>query len=441
MPKLTKRTVDDAQPSAARYLIWDSAATGFALQVMPSGVKSFVVQYRNADGRSRRMTIGRYGTLTVDQARTHALEVLAKSRAGSDPVEDRRTRRSAATLSDLFDLYLKERGAIRQRHVTRTDIASMINLHLRPRLGKIKVQDINASDVQGMHDAMAHIPRRANYALGVLRKCIDLAEQWGIRSERRNPCSQIRRYPENHRTRFLSTAELETLGKVLAEAESVGLPWRAVTGGRNPKHLAKPENQRSLISWQACAAIRLLLLTAARLTEVLALKWSDVDFTAGTVAMPDVKGGARVPYPAGAATLDLLRSIKAASRTRQGAKPGPASPYVLPSATDPEKHYSSAVIERAWQRVRWRCGFEDVRLHDLRHTAATHAIRTGASPFTVRDLLRHRNIVTTNRYVSVDTGPLRELANLTGNMMSASLSAPPIADVVKLEARRKPKRD
>jgi integrase len=325
-------------------------------------------------------------------------------------------------MAQLLDRYLSEHVENHNAETTRKDILALLEKHVKPRIGSIKANDFTRADAARLHTAMKETPRRANYALSVLSKALALAEIWGLRPENSNPCGSIRRYPENHRTRFLSMDEVTRLGDALVEAETEGLPWRIEEDKAGSKHLPKDDKRRTRLSWQAVAAVRLLLLTGARLNEIITLKWSDVDMAAGTIALPCRKGGRREPHPASAAVLAILASLP---------RPKGAS-HVLPRDSDPKKPISKEVMEAAWQRLRWRVSIEDVRLHDLRHTIGTYAAQAGVSSFIVRDLLRHRNITTTARYANFDAKPVRQVANTLGEMLSASLEGQAGGTVVPL---------
>ena len=413
MPKLTKRIVDDAAPGASRIYVWDSELRGFGLLVLPTGIKSFIFQYRNAAGRSRRVTIGRYGAITVDEARDLAKKSAYHKDSGGDPAAERRDYRSAPTISELLDRYLIEHLQRRCSASTIADVTALVETRIRPRLGTIKVNDFKRADAAKLHGAMSATPRRANYALSVISKALSLAEEWGLRPENSNPCSKIARYEQNHRKRFLSGDEIQRLGEALAEAETTGIPWRTTAEGkRTAKHLAKEENRRTPISWQCVAAVRMLLLTGARLSEITDLKWSDVDMKAGTIALPERKGGKREPHPVSTAALGVLSALPRVKGT----------PLVFPRGTDPKQSISTEVMEHAWQRLRWRAGIEDVHLHDLRHTVGTYAAQAGVSGFIVRDLLRHRNITTTARYANFDADPVRDISNIVGDRIAENLA-------------------
>ncbi len=425
MPKLTKRTVDEAEPSSKPAFVWDSEIKGFGLLVTPRGAKSFILQYRNANGRSRRMTIGRFGTMTPEQARDRARAAIVKIRDGEDPLAKRQDDRGAGDMADLLDRYLKEHAKAHNAPKTYDDVSAIVAQHLKPRIGAIPAKSFSRADAAKLHHAMRDTPRRANHALTILSTALNLAEGWGIRAENSNPCRLVKRYPEKHRTRFLNADEVRRLGEAITEAETIGLPWNVRENEPKAKHLAKPENRRTLMSWQAIAGVRLLLLTGARLSEITELEWSHVDFAAGTIALPAVKGGKREPHPAGAAALAVLQALPRADGAR----------FVLPRESDPDKPLAREVMDASWRRLRARAELEDVRLHDLRHTVGTYAAQAGVSGFIVRDLLRHRNIATTGRYANFDANPVRDVANTVGDRIAAGLSGTPKAEIVMLPIR------
>ena len=211
----------------------------------------------------------------------------------------------------------------------------------------------------------------------------------------------------------------------MREAEEFGLPWFVTAEGENARHLAKEDNRRTRINSAALAAIRFLLLTGARRSEALELRWADVDLKTGLVALPAKKGGVCAPHPVSSAALALL-----ASRALDA-----AGPFVFPNAEDPEKPISVSVAENAWQRLRARAGLKDVRLHDLRHTVGTMAGNMGANAFLVRDVLRHANVTMTHRYVNADADPMRALSDRVGEALSAALAGER-AQVVDLDGAR-----
>lgn len=414
MAKLTKRAIDALDPTSGRTYLWDEETRGFGVLSLPSGVKSFILQYRNAAGRSRRLTLGRYGVLTVDEARNRAKRELGRITEGADPVLQRRDYREAPTMNDLLDRYIAEHLEPHNAASTAKDVKSLIEKHVRRAVGGVKVNDFKRADAARLHHGMRETPRRANHALAILSKALALAEVWGLRPENSNPCGSIARFAEIHRERFLSADEVKRLGDALAEAETTGLPWRIDEAAKASKRLPKEENRRTPLSWQAIAAIRLLLLTGARLSEITSLKWTDVDAKAGTIALPGKKGGKRRPHPVGAAVLALIDDLP---RVKD-------SPFLLPRASDRKRPISTEVMENAWARLRWRAGIEDVRIHDLRHTVGTYAAQAGVSSFIVRDLLRHRNINTTARYANFDADPVRNVSDAVAGRIAASLRGP-----------------
>jgi Arm DNA-binding domain len=146
---LTKRIVDAAQPATKDYQIWDAKVRGFGVRVYPSGVKAFVLQYRNSAGRTRKIALGRYGIVTVEKARENAIKLLGAIVDGRDPSQDKRENRNARTVGELADLYLSE-GSVEKPNKKlsswRTD-RSIIDRHIKPLLSTRLARGLTPLDV------------------------------------------------------------------------------------------------------------------------------------------------------------------------------------------------------------------------------------------------------------------------------------------------------
>lgn len=198
--KLTKRSVEAIATAAKDVFIWDSELAGFGIRVKPSGVRSYLVQYRNSQGRSRRLTIGRHGVLTADQARKQAVQLLAAVRRGVDPTAERAALLQAPTINDLCDRYLAEHVAVHNRPRTAHEVRRLLDKHIRPTFGSLKAASLTRQDVIKLHRGLASKPRLANHIVAVLSKISSLAELWGVRRPlyafgRRGPSGDIREAP------------------------------------------------------------------------------------------------------------------------------------------------------------------------------------------------------------------------------------------------------
>jgi integrase len=340
MPKLTKRTVDALKPHPGRDLVvFDSEVSGFGVRVKSSGRKSYLIQYRNAGGRSRRLTIAGHGRMTADEARDEAKQLLAAAARGQDPAEDRHRALRAPTVAQLAALYL-ERHA-RPRKKTAIADESMLRRYILPAFGARKVEAITRGDVARLHHELGDKPLAANRVLALISVMFNLAESWGLRAPASNPCRHLKRYPERKRERFLGAEEVQRLGAALAEAQGVEHP-------------------------SALAAIRLLLLTGARKSEILTLKWEHVDLERYALRLPDSKPGAKV-IALGAAAAALLVSL--------GRSEG--NPYVCWGNSD-GGHFIG--LQHVWQRLRRRAQLPEVRLHDIRHYAECRIMPSDRRP-------------------------------------------------------------
>lgn len=396
--QLTKTIIAGANypfPGEKRFFaLWDAAVPGFGLRIYPSGRKAFVVIYRH-EGRQRMMNVGRYGVLTVQQARQMAREVLVRVAQGEDPAAERREAVKAPTVADLWQRYLRDHANPKKKPRTVREDVRKWELEIEPALGRLKVAAVNRSDITSLHAALQSKPVQANRILALLSSMFTLAERWGYRPEGSNPCRHVQRYKEGKRERYLSTAEVVRLGDALTEAEQAGdVPPEAI------------------------AAVRLLMLTGCRKSEILTLKWEHVDYERRLLLLPDSKTGAKA-VPLGAAPLRLLSSLPHLD----------GNPYVLPGRFG-QGHLVG--LHRPWDQIRRRAGLEEVRLHDLRHSFASTGAGIGLSLPIIGKLLGHTQAATTQRYAHLAADPLHEAADRISEQLAGTMAGQS-AEIIPLD--------
>lgn len=416
--KLTKRVVDAIKPTGSREIVWDTDLKGFGLSVTKTGAKSFVVQYRTHGGRSglsRRLTLGRYGTLTVEEARALAKRALGGVAKGEDPAGERQKQRRASSLRELVDRYVESLEG-KKKPTTAAEYARILKVYVVPALGSRKVAEISPGDVDRLHRQMKATPAQANRTLAVLSAMLTWATKSGLRDPALpNPCIMVEWYPEQARERFLSATELRRLGDALIKAETTGLPpapnrRRKPKSARTAKHRPKSAGVPIPADPFQVAAIRLLMLTGARRNEILNLRWDEVDLERGILTLGDSKTGRSV-RPIGAPAVQLLDSLP-----RLGE-------HVLPGRSGEQPIEG---LRRLWDAVRYEAGLPEVRLHDLRHTMASVAAGEGQSLLIIGKVLGHKRASTTQRYAHLADDPVKAAADKTAGTISALLGGGPL---------------
>lgn len=421
--RLSKDIIDDLPSKEKDYVQWCGKLAGFGCRVRPSGTKSFIVQYR-VGGRNtpaRKVTIGTFGKLTVDQARKAAAGILAKAELGEDFALTRAKKRSEMNMGQLCDEYLKEGCGLKKASTIATDVAR-INRHIKPLLGKRPIGEVGRADIERFMRDVANGKTAIDVKTGkhgrsivtggkgtatrtvrLLGGIFSYAVSCGYLSS--NPRHGVKVYADGKGERFLSAAEYQQLGNALIEAETVGLPW-LFNEGKQAKHRpVKRENPRELVSPYAVAAIRLLMLTGCRAGEILKLQWTEVDFENGLLNLSDSKTGAKrvlITAPA----LEVLAKLP-----RQG-------DYVIAGA---KPNAPRSDIKRPWQRITAHAGLPDLRLHDLRHSYASVGAASGVGLGMVGKLLGHSSPTTTARYSHFADDPVRRASESISKTIAASI--------------------
>ncbi len=403
---LTKQTVDSLKPTVGDYFVWDTKLKGFGVKVLPSGRKVYVAQYRPRTQRNtKRFTLGQHGPLTVDQARKHAQELLGTVAAGKDPARQLKEAKEAPTVGNLAPRFISRQASLRKPSTTAW-IKRLFDSYVLPRFGNRRVADLTTQDIGRLHESLREKPVQANRVLAVVSSFCTWTEKEGYRPSGSNPCRGVDRFREERRANYLTGEELSRLGAALREAETLGLPpTDEAKRGYEKRNMSVPD--RLPVDLDAIEAIRLLLFTGCRKSEILRLRWNEVDLEHGFLILADSKTGRSI-RPLNAPGRELL-----ARRPRHI-----ASDFVFPGL-DPTS--ARAEITRAWYRIRRRAGLEHVRLHDLRHSYATMAISGGASLPLIGGLLGHTQAATTQRYAHLANDPLAAAAERAGADMAAAL--------------------
>ena len=352
---LSKRIVDRLSVDDKDAVFWDRELPGFGLRVYPSGAKVYVVQTRRG-GRSKRVSVGRHGDVSPDQARKEAARIIARIKSGQAPIPD--PPKTDPTMAELAERYQREHVAMHCKPATMRHYRIMLAKHIVPALGELTVADVERKHILAFQYELREKPTVANRALEMLVKMFNLAEAWELRPAGKNPCRFVRRYKvQPQHERFLTPEELHRLGQALDAAPA-----------------------ERLASQHGATAIRLLVLTGCRRNEILGLSWEDVDFKAGELRLPDTKTGARVVplTPPAAEVLTVLSRV-------------PGNPWVFPGR---KRGTHQRNINDSWDRIRKRARLDGVRLHDLRHSFASRALALGESLSMIGKLLGHTQIQT-----------------------------------------------
>lgn len=405
-------------PPAGNRITWDAEVTGFGVRITAGGAVAFVLRYV-FQGRERIITIGRFPDLSPTAAREHAIRMRGEIIAGRDPLTSRTTARDAPSVADMCDDYLDRHAKAKKRGWSRYNDERHIKRFIKPKLGPLKVLAVTRRDIDTLHHSLQNTPYQANRVLALLSKMFSLAFSWGWRAD--NPCKGIERFNEQKRERWLSTEEVDRLSGALNDQP----------------------NQR------AANAFRLLLLTGARRGEVLSATWDQFDLEHGIWTKPSshTKNKREHVVPLNAPALALLSEMHAAAK-----RDNMPSLFLFPGDADGKPLQD---VKRAWEKITQDAGLgcmvektkngkvikdehgkpvtewrSNARIHDLRHTFASHLASGGLSLPLIGRLLGHTQQATTQRYAHLAIDPLREAANRFGAMVAGGEKGKRRANVV-----------
>ena len=354
--RLTKVMIDKATYNGGWDVRWDNEITGFGLRLYPSGKKSFVLSYRN-NGRKRLYVLGQYGHLTLDDARKLAKKRLYELDGGTDPIDEKRSIAQEKTVAELAHFYIERHAKLHKK--TWTQDQYRIDTHILPAWRTRQVKSITKIDVGDLfHKVSSRGIYEANRTLSLISKMFECAIDWGFVDENfMNPTLRIKKFKEEKRDRWVTHEEL-------------------------PKLMEAIEQEPHLYAREA---IRMYLFTGTRKSELLRIKWDDINWQRKEVVLKDTKNGKTHYIPLSKAAIETLQQLPRVEN----------NPFVF-CGKKQGQHLVN--IEKPWRRIRKAAGLSDVRLHDLRRTVGSYLAQSGNSLHLIGKILNHSDTSTTAIY-------------------------------------------
>ncbi len=385
--KFTKRMIEALEPdSTKRIVIWDTEVTGFCVRVYPTGRKTYFLQYRNQKNETHKVKIGVHGSITTEAAREKANQLALSVSLGTDP-SIKLLSSEQHTVYDLGEEYLKSHAKVKKKSKGCKEDETFLRDIIYKKFGSTDVTAVSALDLQKLHASLKETPYKANRIRALLSKMFNLAIGWGWRAD--NPVNGVEKYQEYKRHRWLNNEEMQRL-------------WEALD----------THTDQSIAN-----ALRLLLLTGSRRSEVLHATWDQFDLEREIWTKPahTTKQKQMAHVPLSAQTIDMLKAMKSEA----------TSPFLFPGRI-PGKPLQE--IKKSWDSITKKAGLSNVRIHDLRHTHASHLVSSGLSLSIVGKLLGHTQASTTQRYAHLADEPLKQATQVFGNKLeklSFKLTAKP----------------
>lgn len=385
-----------ASGSWSAHYEWDSLP-GFGVRVLPSGLRTFVLKYRNAHGKQRYHRIGRFPEVSASAARKEAEQLRAIISSGGDPQADRQSRRQVFTFGDLGAEYISKYSKSRKK-TWRTD-ERRLERHIYPRWRNLPVPELTKPMVAKMHREIADGVNldskggevEANRVVQLVRAIISWALDRELIPPMKNPAAKIEPFQEASRRRWVRPFEMRWLLAALEEQDD---PFSS-------------------------GVVRLILRTGVRKSEAFGLRWSDVDFAGRELTFRDTKNGTDHTLPMTADVELLLENIPRVE----------GNPFVFPGRVDGQP---LTRIKKSWNTTRSRAGelareaeheevdLSDVTLHDLRRTVGAWLASAGNSELLIARVLNHKVESVTGIYARLDDLAVRKALEQFESALHAS---------------------
>ncbi|PCJ29629.1 MAG: hypothetical protein COA94_01120 [Rickettsiales bacterium] len=382
--KITKKLLDDLPSSNKRYYIWDSELPNFGVAVQKTGYKSYFLDYTTQDQKRRRIKIAIVGEITPDEARKKAYKHVLLISQGSDPLDGKQLKNDEPTFKDVAEEYIEKHAIPFKKATSIAGDREMLRKHILPFFEKISIKEVKRADIKEFHYQLREKKYTANRCVQLLSKMMNLCEEWGYRPDGSNPCKGLKKYKEDAKERFLTLEEIKRL------------------------QLALDRFHESNQSPYFPPLIRLLLLTGARLSEILKCKWEYINFERKVIELPDSKTGKKEIILCDR-SMTILNNIKHI----------PNNPYIIVSSKKEGTHFNNP--RKSWAKLLRIAGLEGLRLHDLRHTHASIALMQNIPLEVIGKRLGHKTIQTTMRYAHLADSHLRKATDIVSNALGQAM--------------------
>ncbi|WP_171946463.1 site-specific integrase [Hyphomicrobium sp. CS1GBMeth3] len=389
--------MQEINPGASDVYVSDDAISGFRLKVTPKGKRVLFFQYRDADGRQRKLTFP--PTTSVREARRLANAAGVKCDAGIDPQADKDRLEKTPTLAQAFETFDREYIPTELRASTASEYRRMFRRYIPKRLQDKRLCQVERRDIVELMRSLRGRPMQANNVLRFLSTFFNwcIGDGGLLYEKAANPTKGVKRYPDRKRSFVFESEELFRFAQALDEAEKTEWPF-------------------------AISAVRLLLMSGMRKQEVLRLTWAEVDLQNRRIRLKTSKTGKR-DVPLGSGAIRILQDLHA----KRSAFP---SEYVFPSPRDRRKPIIG--FQKIWHRIRIAAGLPNLRVHDLRHNFGGFGAAATRSAVHVKGLLGHTQIGTTDRYMTLAETPLTQAADSVTEAIAAQMAP---SNVVRIGGR------
>ncbi len=360
---------------------YDTTITGFVLEVRHTGGKTFYLRYRDVHGKLRQHKIGDAKSLTYDKARQVAQRLRSQVVLGEDPAEDRKALRMIPTLREVVvDRYIPD---IEQHRRNYSSSLSFIHNHLLPALGHLHLDQVTPEKIIEVHQGL----RQQGYALAtcnrlpiMMKTIYNLCQRQKVPGSLPNPAHGVQLFQVNNaRERYLTPEEIQRLREALELSENPQLKF----------------------------IVPLLLFLGCRKRELLDARWEDLDLDRRNLYVPLSKSGKSRNIPLSIPAVEMFRQLPR----------WPGCPYVIPNPKTLKPYVS---LYEPWHNARVRAGLGEVRIHDLRHTAASLLVQSNVPIYTVSKILGHTQLKTTERYAHLSDDTLLAAADTAATAMGST---------------------